>query len=135
MREYYAFDGHGFQEQRHLACWFINDPGLGRAWLILDGAVAVGYVVLCLTTAGWLRQDAFVDELCWRNIVGAAGAARRGVLKNGRKGGEVRTLHLEVVRQNTAALEISEVGIRETRSTFLSNGLRKILQTAKWSRL
>ena len=49
MREYYAFDGHGFEEQKALVALLdlLRDPGLGRAWLILDGAGAVGYVVLC----------------------------------------------------------------------------------------
>ena len=66
MREYYAFDGHGFEEQKaHVALMaLLRDPSLGRAWLILDGAGAVGYVVLCFGySLEWLGRDAFVDEL------------------------------------------------------------------------
>jgi hypothetical protein len=49
MREYYAFDGHGFDEPKaHVALRaLLRDQNLGRAWLILDGGGPVGYVVLC----------------------------------------------------------------------------------------
>ncbi len=37
MREYYAFDGHGFDEPKALVALvaLMRDPNLGRAWLIL----------------------------------------------------------------------------------------------------
>ena len=66
MREYYAFDGHGFEEHKaHIALvTLLQNPSLGRTWLILDGAGAVGYVVLCFGySLEWLGRDAFVDEL------------------------------------------------------------------------
>ena len=65
MREYYAFDGHGFDEPKaHVALMaLLRDENLGRAWLILDGGGPVGYVVLCYGySLEWLGRDAFVDE-------------------------------------------------------------------------
>ena len=49
MRAYYAFDGHGFdlEKARMALTGLLRDDSLGRAWLILDGDAAVGYVVLC----------------------------------------------------------------------------------------
>ncbi|MFZ1139394.1 MAG: GNAT family N-acetyltransferase [Candidatus Sulfotelmatobacter sp.] len=126
MREYYAFDGHGFEEQKaHVALMaLLRDPNLGRAWLILDGGGAVGYVALCFGySLEWLGRDAFVDELYLLE-----GYRRRGwgrttmefVEEEARSAG-VRTLHLEVVRENTAALQVyRKLGFVEHESTFLS---------------
>ena len=69
MRDYYAFDGHGFDEQkaRVALLTLLRDPNLGRVWLILDGAVAAGYIVLCFGySLEWLGRDAFVDEFFLR---------------------------------------------------------------------
>ncbi len=43
MRAYYAFDGHGFDEQKAgvALTTLLRDPNLGRVWLILDGEVPV----------------------------------------------------------------------------------------------
>ena len=37
MREYYAFDGHGFDEEkaRTALIRLLQDPNVGRVWLIL----------------------------------------------------------------------------------------------------
>jgi hypothetical protein len=50
MREYYAFDGHHFDEENSPAALMglLRDDSLGCIWLIQDGAAAVGYVVLTL---------------------------------------------------------------------------------------
>src|ERR1700730_5726644 len=90
MREYYVFDGHGFEEQQaHVALiGLLRDANLGRVWLILDGGGAVGYVVLCFGySLEWLGRDAFVDELylvaeysrcgSGRKTIGSAEAAAR----------------------------------------------------------
>jgi len=49
MRAYYAFDGHGFDEQkaRSALIALLRDSNLGRVWLVLDGEQPVGYVVIC----------------------------------------------------------------------------------------
>jgi diamine N-acetyltransferase len=126
MREYYAFDGHGFDEPKALVALLelARDPSLGRAWLILDGAGAVGYVVLCFGySLEWLGRDAFVDELYLLEEYRRRGWGRKTMefLEEQARTAGVRTLHLEVVRQNTAALEIyRKLGFAEHESTFLS---------------
>lgn len=65
VRAYYAEAGarFGVPQQRALATLAVNDD-VGRAWLILQGGEAVGYVV---ATLGFAVQqggrDAFIDEL------------------------------------------------------------------------
>jgi len=126
MREYYAFDGHGFDEPKaHVTLVaLMRDPNLGRAWLILDGAGAVGYVVLCFGySLEWLGRDAFVDEFYLLEEYRRRGWGRltmEFVEQEARAAG-VRTLHLEVVRENTAALQVyQKLGFVEHASTFLS---------------
>jgi diamine N-acetyltransferase len=126
MREYYAFDGHGFEEQKaHVALMgLLRDPSLGRAWLILDGSGAVGYVVLCFGySLEWLGRDAFVDELYLLEEYRSRGWGRRTMefVEQEARTAEVRTLHLEVVQQNIAALQVyRKLGFAEHQSTFLS---------------
>jgi len=126
MREYYAFDGHGFDEPKaHVAMMaLLRDANLGRAWLILDGAGAVGYVVLCFGySLEWLGRDAFVDEFYLLEEYRRRGWGRKTmefVEEEARVAG-VRTLHLEVVRQNTTALEVyRKLGFVERESIFLT---------------
>jgi GNAT superfamily N-acetyltransferase len=126
MREYYAFDGHGFEEPKaHVALMaLLRDPSLGRAWLILDGGGPVGYIVLCFGySLEWLGRDAFVDEFYLLEEYRRRGWGRitmEFVEEQARAAG-IHTLHLEVVRPNTAALQIyRRLGFSEHRSTFLS---------------
>src|SRR5271156_633297 len=80
MREYYAFDGHGFDadKARVALTALLRDASLGLAWLILDGDVAVGYVVLCFGySLEWLGRDAFVDEFYLREEYRGRGWGRR----------------------------------------------------------
>lgn len=126
MREYYAFDGHGFDEQKaHVALIaLVRDANLGRAWLILDGKGAVGYVVLCFGySLEWLGRDAFVDEFYLLEEYRRRGWGRKTMefLEEAARAVGVRALHLEVVRKNTAALQVyGKLGFVEHDSTFLS---------------
>ncbi len=126
MREYYAFDGHGFEEPKaHVALMaLLRDPSLGRAWLILDGGGPVGYVVLCFGySLEWLGRDAFVDEFYLLEEYRRRGWGRSTMefVEEQARADGIRTLHLEVVRQNTSALQIyRKLGFSEHRSTFLS---------------
>ncbi len=126
MREYYAFDGHGFDEPKaHVALMaLLRDQSMGRAWLILDGPGAVGYVVLCFGySLEWLGRDAFVDEFYMLEEYRRRGWGRKTMefVEEAARAAGVRTLHLEVVRTNTAALEVyRKLGFVEHDSTFLS---------------
>jgi len=131
MREYYAFDGHGFDpaKARVALTALLRDSNRGRAWLILDGDIPVGYAVLCFGySLEWLGRDAFVDELylreeyrgrCW------GGKAMAFVEEAARDAG-IRALHLEVVHENAAALKIySKMGFQEHESRFLSKWIAR----------
>jgi ribosomal protein S18 acetylase RimI-like enzyme len=126
MREYYAFDGQGFDEQKaHGALRaLLRDANLGCVWLILDGDAAVGYVVLCFGySLEWLGRDAFIDEFYLREDYRGRGWGRKTMayVEAEARARGVRTLHLEVVRQNAGALEVyRKLGFQEHESTFLS---------------
>jgi diamine N-acetyltransferase len=126
MREYYAFDGHAFDEQKARAALIalLRDPGLGRVWLVQDDDTAVGYVVLCFGySLEWLGRDAFVDEFFLREDYRGRGWGSKTMafVEDAARALDIRTLHLEVVRQNTAALRLySKLGFRDRGSTLMS---------------
>jgi len=139
MRAYYAFDGHAFDRQKasEALTALLRDANLGRVWVILDGDEPVGYLVLCFGySLEWLGRDAFIDELYLGEEYRGRGWGRKTmefVEEEARKAG-VRTLHLEVVQQNSTALEVyRRLGFREHTSTLLSkciaNGLSKPVRT------
>jgi diamine N-acetyltransferase len=126
MREYYAFDGHPFDEQKARAALLalLREPALGRVWLIQDGDLPVGYVVLCFGySLEWLGRDAFVDEFfLLENFRGRGwGSKAMAFVEDAARALDIRALHLEVVRQNTAALRVyGKLGFRERGSTLMS---------------
>jgi GNAT superfamily N-acetyltransferase len=126
MREYYAFDGHAFNDEKTpLALTaLLRDPSLGRVWLILDDSVPVGYVVLCFGySLEWLGRDAFIDEFFLREEYRGRGWGRKTLafVEEAARSCNIRTLHLEVVRQNDAALKVYRTwGFHEHESTFMS---------------
>jgi len=126
MQAYYAFDGHGFDRNkaRVALARLLRDGNLGLAWLILDGETPVGYVVLCFGySLEWLGRDAFVDEFYLREEYRGHGWGRKTMafVEDAARAAGIRAVHLEVVRQNTAALQIyTKMGFQERKSTFLS---------------
>jgi diamine N-acetyltransferase len=131
MREYYAFDGHGFDEAkaRLALTTLLRDASLGRAWLILDGDAPVGYVVLCFGySLEWLGRDAFIDEFYLREEFRGRGWGRAAMafVEDAARAAGIRTLYLEVVRENAAALKIyRSMGYHEHESTFLSKWIAR----------
>jgi ribosomal protein S18 acetylase RimI-like enzyme len=136
MREYYAFDGHGFDpgKARAVLIGLLRDLNLGRAWIILeadrlDGDAAVGYVVLCFGySLEWLGRDAFVDEFYLREAYRGRGWGRATMdfLEEAARGAGVSALHLEVVRENDSALKLyKKMGFHEHESTFLSKWIAR----------
>jgi len=110
MREYYAFDGHAFQETRarEALLAFLREPAFGRAWLICDQAVPVGYVVLTLGySLEYLGRDAFLDEFYIRESHRGQGWGKQTLefVEEQARACEVRSVHLEVVRSNAHANE------------------------------
>jgi diamine N-acetyltransferase len=126
MEAYYAFDGHGFEEQKaHEALTtLLRDANLGRVWLILDGAAPVGYVVICFSySLEWLGRDAFVDEFYLLPDYRGHGWGRKTMafVEAAARALNVRALHLEVVRENVTALQVyRKLGFKNRQSTFMS---------------
>ncbi|HEY6369567.1 MAG TPA: GNAT family N-acetyltransferase [Candidatus Sulfotelmatobacter sp.] len=126
MQEYYAFDGHGFDREkaRTALTALLRDANLGLAWLILEGDTAVGYIVLCFGySLEWLGRDALVDEFYLRGEYRGRGWGRQTMafLEEAARAAGIRTLHLEVVQENTSALRLyRRLGFTEHHSTFLS---------------
>jgi len=131
MEAYYAFDGHGFDEQkaRVALTTLLRDANLGRVWLILDGEAPVGYVVICFGySLEWLGRDAFIDEFYLRQDYRGRswGSKTLAFVEDAARSFNVRALHLEVVRQNAVALQIyRKLGFKDRESTFLSKWINQ----------
>jgi len=111
MRQYYAFDGHAFDEPRARIALlnFLRDPALGRAWLIYDQQAPVGYIVLVLGySLELLGRDAFIDEFFLAESHRSRGWGRKTMefVEEYARSQGVRAIHLEVVRSNHRALEV-----------------------------
>jgi len=89
----------------------LDDPELGRIWLIRRGALTVGYIAICYGySIEFASRDAFVDELyvvaAHRGRGVASAALRLAQAEAARRG--VRALHLEVDRSNGPAQKLYE---------------------------
>jgi GNAT superfamily N-acetyltransferase len=111
MRKYYAFDGHAFDPDRARIALltFLREPSFGRAWLICDDSIPVGYIVLTLGySLEYLGRDAFIDEFYLTESHRGKGWGKRALkfVEDQARTLEVRSIHLEVVRQNAGAKEV-----------------------------
>jgi ribosomal protein S18 acetylase RimI-like enzyme len=156
MQAYYAFDGHSFDREKAGAVLtgLLRDASLGRVWLILDmnrldmdrpdmdrpdmdrpdmdrldGGTAVGYVVLCFGySLEWLGRDAFVDEFYLREEYRGRGWGRATMafVEEAARAAGIRTLHLEAMRENEAALKIyGKMGFHACASTLMSKWIAR----------
>jgi ribosomal protein S18 acetylase RimI-like enzyme len=136
MRDYYAFDGHAFdpQKARVALVGLLRDPNLGRVWLILDraegtGTLPVGYIVLCFGySLEWLGRDAFVDEFFLLPDYRGLGWGRKTMafLEDAARELNVTALHLEVMRENTRAMDLyRKLGFEGHKSSFLSKWIAR----------
>ena len=129
MQAYYAFDGHVFDadKTRTALITLLRDPALGRAWVILDGATPVGYIVICFGySLEWQGRDAFVDEFYLQPEYRGRGWGRKtmALVEDAASELNIKALHLEVVRQNAHALAVyRRLGFKEHPGTFLSKRL------------
>jgi GNAT superfamily N-acetyltransferase len=111
MRQFYAIDGYPFEDvaARRAMGKIVQDPTLGRAWMICDGDVPIGYIVLTFGySLEYQGRDAFIDEF----YIDAA-QRNKGV---GSKTLEfalevcleldINALHLEVEPMNAAGLAL-----------------------------
>lgn len=88
------------------------------SWLILDGGTAVGFVVLGFGySLECLGRNAFVDEFYLREEYRGRGGGRQTMafLEDAARLEGIRSLHLEVVQENTSALQFApRAGFRRT---------------------
>jgi ribosomal protein S18 acetylase RimI-like enzyme len=109
MRGLYDQDGTPFDpsEARDALLGLLRDASLGRIWLIRSGNDTVGYAVLTLGySLEFLGKDAFVDELYLLPEYRGKGLGKLAMafLEEQCRALRVRALHLEVSRDNQAAL-------------------------------
>ncbi len=100
------FDEH---RRRMIFAEFVKDQTFGRAWLIVAGEEPVGYVVLTVSFSFEYRGcDAFIDELYVEPEFRGRGIGRRAMefLEGAARELGVNAVHLEVSRDNDAALEL-----------------------------
>jgi diamine N-acetyltransferase len=110
MREYYAFDGHAFEEclARQALRKFLREPAFGRTWLICEQEAPVGYIVLTFGySLEFLGRDAFLDEFYIRESHRGRRWGHRALefVEEQAREFEIRSIHLEVVRANRHAEE------------------------------
>jgi diamine N-acetyltransferase len=99
-----------FDERRRREIFdkFVRDATYGQAWLIVDDETPIGYVVLTVSFSFEYRgYDAFIDELYIAEEHRRRGIGRQAMKFVERVASErsVNALHLEVSRDNTAAVE------------------------------
>lgn len=101
---------------------FLADPGLGEAWVLRDGALVAGYVVLTFGFSfEYHGRDAFIDELYIEPAYRRQGLGRRAmqfIAERARERG-VNAIHLEVDEGNIAAEELYRSVGYEDQSRFL----------------
>ena len=88
---------------------FVSDPTYGRAWLIVKTDEAVGYVILTVSFSFEFRGlDAFIDELYVAESHRGQGIGRRAMafVEEAARGLGINAIHLEVSKDNDAALEL-----------------------------
>jgi ribosomal protein S18 acetylase RimI-like enzyme len=125
MRGYYAHDRIELDENaaREALLGPLDDPGIGRVWLIEDSGKPVGYVVALF---GWSLEfhgrDAFLDELFIDPEFRGRGHGRRAMalVEAELAALGVRALHLEVERANSGAQRFySSLGFADRSRFFM----------------
>src|ERR1700739_4150520 len=111
MREYYAYDGHVFEERhaRIALLAFLREPSYGRAWLICENSTPVGYILLTFGySLEYLGRDAFIDEFFLLPPYRGRGWGRAALnfVEDAARAAGVRAIHLEIFRANNTAKEV-----------------------------
>jgi GNAT superfamily N-acetyltransferase len=123
MQEYYAYDGLDFQKEVANAALdeLFANQALGKIWLICQGSVPVGYVVL---TFGYSLEfggrDAFVDELYIQESYRGQGIGAKALafVEDAARSMGIRALHLEVEGGNRKAQRFCQSQGFEDRENF-----------------
>ena len=105
---FFAEDGYAFREEESRAnlARLLDDPTLGRLWVMDDGGTIAGYILLAFGFSLEFRgRDAFVDELYVAPGHRGKGLGTRALTLAAEACRElgVRALHLEVERYKEGA--------------------------------
>jgi len=131
MRQMYLEAGYEFDEaaSRRSLAGFVGDASLGLAWIIRDGATAVGYLVLTFGYSFEYRgRDAFIDELFILKSHRGRGLGRAAMqlLEAACREHGVNALHLEVERDNDAATALyRKFGFEEHDRLLMTRWMRR----------
>jgi ribosomal protein S18 acetylase RimI-like enzyme len=101
---------------------FLSLPAFGGVWLLFEGSVTVGYIVLTLGFSFEFHgHDAFIDELYIDAVHRRRGFGRQALEFAEKKARErgVNAVHLEVDRGNDAAFELYRRAGYEDHQRFL----------------
>jgi ribosomal protein S18 acetylase RimI-like enzyme len=123
MRSFNQEQGfHWHQEMAGAMDRLLQDPALGRAWLIEPGGETAGYIVICFSFSLEFRgRDGFVDELYIHPRFRGRGLGRAALVHAAEeaRGMGVRALHLEVARGDPRLVRLYEsLGYRERPHPF-----------------
>jgi GNAT superfamily N-acetyltransferase len=108
LADFYAEEGYPIDhaEIGTVIGRLIDDPQLGRLWLISDGGRVVGYIAVCFGySLEYHGRDAFVDDFYLVPEARGKGLGNRvlELVEPACRDLGVRMLHLEVERDNPAA--------------------------------
>ena len=101
---------------------FLSLPAFGRVWLLSEGNLPVGYIVLTIGFSFEFHgHDAFIDELYIDVNFRRRGHGKRAVEFLGEKAREmgVNAVHLEVDQGNNSAFELYRRAGYEAHDRFL----------------
>lgn len=92
---------------------FVDNPALGRAWLIYRGDEVIGYVVVTLGySLEYHGRDAFIDEL---------------YLKAGQRGQGIGTKVLQFVEAACREIEVNALHLEVERANAVGQGIYRKL--------
>ncbi len=108
MRDFFAIDGYPFNAQttQKNLLEFIDNPALGRLWLIQSKHETVGYLVLAFGFSfEYGGKDAFIDEFYFKAPFRGQGMGNHvlNLVQEKSKELNINTLHLEVEQHNKRA--------------------------------
>jgi ribosomal protein S18 acetylase RimI-like enzyme len=108
---------------------FLSLPAFGRVWLLCEGSLPMGYIVLTIGFSFEFHgHDAFIDELYIDSNFRRRGYGKQAVMfleKKARAMG-VNAVHLEVDRGNDPALELyRRIGYQDHDRFFMTKWLNQ----------
>jgi GNAT superfamily N-acetyltransferase len=119
IREFCEFDEHPFDEFdiRTTLARLLQDDSLGRVWLIKHKGEAIGYIILTFGYSLEYRgRDAFIDEfyICASHRRQGIGRSAIQFIERVCPSLQIKAVHLEVERKNTAAQSFyHQVGFKD----------------------